>query len=84
VFEINDAFAIPDLDCQRLLDINVFSGMRFSRQYGPCVPEKRFGRIGGPSAREDMHRKMSGVQAAAHTSGEGAIFSAGCVAAQLR
>jgi NAD(P)-dependent dehydrogenase (short-subunit alcohol dehydrogenase family) len=45
VFEIKDAFAIPDADWQRLFDTNVLSGVRFTRHYGPRMREKGFGRI---------------------------------------
>jgi NAD(P)-dependent dehydrogenase (short-subunit alcohol dehydrogenase family) len=45
VFEIKDAFAIPDADWQRLFDINVLSGVRFTRHYGPRMRDKGFGRI---------------------------------------
>jgi len=45
VFEIKDAFAIPDEDWQRLFDVNVMSGVRFTRHYGPRMRDKGFGRI---------------------------------------
>jgi NAD(P)-dependent dehydrogenase (short-subunit alcohol dehydrogenase family) len=45
VFEIKDAFAIPDEDWQRLFETNVLSGVRFTRHYGPRMREKGFGRI---------------------------------------
>jgi NAD(P)-dependent dehydrogenase (short-subunit alcohol dehydrogenase family) len=45
VFEIKDAFAIPDEDWERLFSINVLSGVRFTRHYGPRMRDKRFGRI---------------------------------------
>jgi NAD(P)-dependent dehydrogenase (short-subunit alcohol dehydrogenase family) len=45
VFEIKDAFEIPDEDWERLFAINVLSGVRFTRHYGPRMREKRFGRI---------------------------------------
>jgi len=45
VFEIKDAFAIPDEDWQRLFAINVLSGVRFTRHYGPRMRDKGFGRI---------------------------------------
>ncbi len=45
VFEIKEAFAIPDEDWERLFAINVLSGVRFTRHYGPRMREKGFGRI---------------------------------------
>jgi NAD(P)-dependent dehydrogenase (short-subunit alcohol dehydrogenase family) len=45
VFEIKDAFDIPDEDWERLFAINVLSGVRFTRHYGPRMRDKRFGRI---------------------------------------
>jgi NAD(P)-dependent dehydrogenase (short-subunit alcohol dehydrogenase family) len=45
IFEIKDAFAIPDADWQRLFETNVLSGVRFTRHYGPRMQEKGFGRI---------------------------------------
>jgi NAD(P)-dependent dehydrogenase (short-subunit alcohol dehydrogenase family) len=44
-FEIKDAFAIPDEDWERLFSINVLSGVRFTRHYGPRMRDKGFGRI---------------------------------------
>jgi len=45
VFEIKDAFDIPDEDWERLFAINVLSGVRFTRHYGPRMRDKGFGRI---------------------------------------
>jgi NAD(P)-dependent dehydrogenase (short-subunit alcohol dehydrogenase family) len=45
IFEIKDAFAIPDEDWQRIFAINVLSGVRFTRHYGPRMRAKKFGRI---------------------------------------
>jgi NAD(P)-dependent dehydrogenase (short-subunit alcohol dehydrogenase family) len=45
IFEIKDAFAIPDEDWQRMFETNVLSGVRFTRHYGPLMREKGFGRI---------------------------------------
>ena len=45
IFEIKDAFAIPDEDWQRLFETNVMSGVRFTRHYGPRMRAKGFGRI---------------------------------------
>jgi NAD(P)-dependent dehydrogenase (short-subunit alcohol dehydrogenase family) len=45
IFEIKDAFAIPDQDWQRMFETNVLSGVRFTRHYGPRMREKGFGRI---------------------------------------
>src|SRR6201984_299443 len=45
VFEIKDAFEIPDEDWQRLFATNVLSGVRFTRHYGPRMRDKGFGRI---------------------------------------
>lgn len=40
IFEIKDAFAIPDDDWQRLFEVNVLSGARFTRHYGPRMRDK--------------------------------------------
>jgi NAD(P)-dependent dehydrogenase (short-subunit alcohol dehydrogenase family) len=45
IFEIKDAFAIPDADWQRVFDVNVMSGIRLTRHYGPRMRAKGFGRI---------------------------------------
>ncbi len=45
IFEIKDAFAIPDEDWQRLFETNVLSGVRFTRHYGRRMRDKGFGRI---------------------------------------
>ena len=45
IFEIKDAFAIPDEDWQHVFDTNVLSGVRFTRHYGPRMRDKGFGRI---------------------------------------
>jgi NAD(P)-dependent dehydrogenase (short-subunit alcohol dehydrogenase family) len=45
IFEIKDAFAIPDADWQRVFDVNVMSGVRLTRHYGPRMRAKGFGRI---------------------------------------
>jgi NAD(P)-dependent dehydrogenase (short-subunit alcohol dehydrogenase family) len=45
VYEIKDAFEIPDEDWQRLFTTNVLSGVRFTRHYGPRMRDKGFGRI---------------------------------------
>jgi NAD(P)-dependent dehydrogenase (short-subunit alcohol dehydrogenase family) len=44
-FEVKDAFAIPDEDWTRMFEINVLSGVRFTRHYGPRMRDKGFGRI---------------------------------------
>jgi NAD(P)-dependent dehydrogenase (short-subunit alcohol dehydrogenase family) len=45
IYELKDAFAISDEDWQRLFAINVLSGIRFTRHYGPRMRDKGFGRI---------------------------------------
>jgi NAD(P)-dependent dehydrogenase (short-subunit alcohol dehydrogenase family) len=45
IFEIKDAFAIPDEDWQRLFETNVLSGVRLTRHYGPRMRDKGFGRV---------------------------------------
>jgi NAD(P)-dependent dehydrogenase (short-subunit alcohol dehydrogenase family) len=45
IFEIKDAFAIPDADWIRMFEMNVLSGVRFTRHYGPRMRDKGFGRI---------------------------------------
>jgi NAD(P)-dependent dehydrogenase (short-subunit alcohol dehydrogenase family) len=45
IFEIKEAFEIPDEDWQRLFATNVLSGVRLTRHYGPRMRDKGFGRI---------------------------------------
>jgi len=45
IFEIKDAFGIPDEDWQRLFATNVLSGVRLTRHYGPRMRDKKFGRV---------------------------------------
>jgi NAD(P)-dependent dehydrogenase (short-subunit alcohol dehydrogenase family) len=45
IFEIKDAFEIPDEDWMRMFETNVLSGVRFTRHYGPRMRAKGFGRI---------------------------------------
>ncbi len=45
IYEVREAFAISDEDWQRVFDINVLSGVRFTRHYGPLMRAKGFGRI---------------------------------------
>jgi NAD(P)-dependent dehydrogenase (short-subunit alcohol dehydrogenase family) len=45
IFEIKDAFEIPDADWERMFETNVLSGVRFTRHYGPRMRTKGFGRI---------------------------------------
>jgi NAD(P)-dependent dehydrogenase (short-subunit alcohol dehydrogenase family) len=45
IFEIKDAFDIPDTDWQRMFEVNVLSGVRFTRHYGPRMRDKGFGRV---------------------------------------
>jgi NAD(P)-dependent dehydrogenase (short-subunit alcohol dehydrogenase family) len=45
VFEIKDAFTIPDEDWRRMFEINVMSGVRLTRHYGPLMRARGFGRI---------------------------------------
>jgi NAD(P)-dependent dehydrogenase (short-subunit alcohol dehydrogenase family) len=45
IYEIKEAFDIPDADWQRLFAVNVLSGVRFTRHYGPRMRDKGFGRI---------------------------------------
>jgi NAD(P)-dependent dehydrogenase (short-subunit alcohol dehydrogenase family) len=45
IFEVKDAFAIPDEDWQRMFETNVLSGVRFTRHYAPRMRNNGFGRI---------------------------------------
>jgi NAD(P)-dependent dehydrogenase (short-subunit alcohol dehydrogenase family) len=45
IFEIKDAFEIPDEDWQRMFATNVLSGVRLTRHYGPRMRNKGFGRV---------------------------------------
>ena len=44
-FEPKDAFAIPDEDWTRMFEVNVMSGVRLTRHYGPKLRDKGWGRI---------------------------------------
>lgn len=45
IFEVRDAFEIPDAEWQKMFDVNVMSGVRLTRHYGPLMRKKSFGRI---------------------------------------
>lgn len=45
IYERKSYFEIPDEDWQRLFDVNVMSGVRFSRHYAPAMVKKGWGRI---------------------------------------
>ncbi|WP_448207131.1 SDR family NAD(P)-dependent oxidoreductase [Azospirillum sp. sgz302134] len=45
IFEPKPFFEIPDEDWQRFFDVNVLSGIRFSRHYAPGMAERGWGRI---------------------------------------
>lgn len=45
IFEIKNAFEIPDEDWMRIFEVNVLSGVRFARHYGPRMRDRGFGRI---------------------------------------
>jgi NAD(P)-dependent dehydrogenase (short-subunit alcohol dehydrogenase family) len=45
IYERKPCFEIPDADWQRLFDVNVMSGVRFSRHYAPAMRERGWGRV---------------------------------------
>lgn len=45
IYERKPFFAISDEDWTRLFEVNVMSGIRFSRQYAPKMVERAWGRI---------------------------------------
>lgn len=45
IYERKPFFEIPDEDWQRMFDVNVMSGIRFSRHYAPAMAKKAWGRI---------------------------------------
>lgn len=45
IFEPKPFFEIPDSDWMRFFEVNVLSGVRFSRQYAPGMRERGWGRI---------------------------------------
>ncbi len=45
IYERKPFFEIPDADWQRLFDVNVMSGIRFSRHYAPAMVKQGWGRI---------------------------------------
>jgi NAD(P)-dependent dehydrogenase (short-subunit alcohol dehydrogenase family) len=44
-FDPKDAFAIPDEDWTKAFELNVLSGVRLTRHYGPKMRDKGWGRI---------------------------------------
>ncbi|MBM3393910.1 MAG: SDR family oxidoreductase [Betaproteobacteria bacterium] len=66
IYERKPFFEIPDEDWQRLFDVNVMSGVRFSRHYAPAMVKQGWGRIlfissesGLNIPREMIHYGMS-------------------------
>ena len=45
IYERKAAFDIPDADWMRLFEVNVMSGVRFARHYGPRMAKAGWGRI---------------------------------------
>lgn len=45
IYERKPFFEIPDADWQRMFEVNVMSGIRFSRHYAPAMAKKGWGRI---------------------------------------
>jgi NAD(P)-dependent dehydrogenase (short-subunit alcohol dehydrogenase family) len=45
IYERKPFFEIPDTDWQRLFEVNVMSGIRFSRHYAPAMVKQGWGRI---------------------------------------
>ena len=45
IYERKDFFDIPDEDWQRMFDINVMSGVRFTRFYTPKMVDRKWGRV---------------------------------------
>lgn len=45
IYERKAFFEIPDADWQRLFEVNVMSGVRFSRHYAPAMAKRGWGRI---------------------------------------
>ena len=55
VYERKPFFEIPDADWQRMFDVNVMSGIRFSRHYAPGMVRKAWGRILFISSESGLH-----------------------------
>lgn len=55
VFVRQPVFEIPDSEWERLLAINVMSGVRLSRAYGPGMVERGWGRIVFVSSESAIH-----------------------------
>ena len=45
IYERKAFFEIPDADWQRMFEVNVMSGIRFSRHYAPAMATRGWGRI---------------------------------------
>jgi len=45
IYERKPFFEIPDADWMRLFEVNVLSGIRFSRRYAPAMVKRGWGRV---------------------------------------
>jgi NAD(P)-dependent dehydrogenase (short-subunit alcohol dehydrogenase family) len=55
IYERKPFFEIPDADWQRLFEINVMGGIRFSRHYAPAMAKRGWGRILFVSSESGLH-----------------------------
>jgi NAD(P)-dependent dehydrogenase (short-subunit alcohol dehydrogenase family) len=55
IYERKPFFDIPDEDWLRLFEINVMSGIRFSRHYAPAMAKRGWGRIQFVSSESGLH-----------------------------
>jgi NAD(P)-dependent dehydrogenase (short-subunit alcohol dehydrogenase family) len=55
IYERKPFFEIPDADWMRLFEVNVMSGVRFSRHYMPAMLERGWGRVLFVSSESGLH-----------------------------
>jgi NAD(P)-dependent dehydrogenase (short-subunit alcohol dehydrogenase family) len=55
IYERKPFFEIPDADWMRLFEVNVMSGIRFSRHYAPAMAKRGWGRVLFVSSESGLH-----------------------------
>ena len=62
IYERKDFFDIPDEDWQRLFEVNVMSGVRFTRFYAPKMAERKWGRVIFVSSESGLNIQETALQ----------------------
>jgi NAD(P)-dependent dehydrogenase (short-subunit alcohol dehydrogenase family) len=55
IYERKPFFEIPDADWTRMFEVNVMSGIRFSRHYAPAMAKRGWGRVLFVSSESGLH-----------------------------